>query len=101
MIEVIEVIAVAVNERGCEAAGQDLGTIASRRQSLSVAAKLAQVHDVEMLILDTCGDDVLHLLQMYLCSLAFEHTLWHPDIVAPDADLAEKALPCFCWIRRS
>ena len=64
-----------------------------RGQAFLVPAKLAQVHDVETTVLDTCYDDVLDFLEMLFNLWAFKHVLIYPDIEAPNADARHLLCP--------
>ena len=64
-----------------------------RGQAFFVAAKLAQVHDVETTVLDTCYDDVLDFVEILFNLLAFKHVLIYTDIEAPNADARHLLYP--------
>ena len=68
-------------------------TDASRRQSLKVAAELAQVHDMEIALLDTCCNDLLDLPHGLPTALAGEHALGYTYIEAPNAEFAHRFGP--------
>ena len=58
----------------------------SSRQSLTVAAELAQIHDVESSALDTCCDDAFDLVHIFFSFFASEHVLTNTYIEAPNAE---------------
>ena len=62
-------------------------------QAFLMAAKLAQVHDVETTVLDTCYDDVLDFVEIMLNLSAFKLVLVHTDIEAPNADARHLLYP--------
>ena len=84
-----EVVAVDANRDG-RSTSKDLhvGLIdVSRSETLTVAAELAQIHDVEPTDLGTCSDDVFGLIDILLRASASEHILVNTYIEAPNVDV--------------
>ena len=67
-------------------------TDASVRQSLEVASEVAQVHDMETKVFDTCCDDVFDLVQSRLRVLAGELALVYTYIEAPNAKPGNRSI---------